>query len=121
MRRRSNDEALSLLARRGYPIPVDVLARDPHRAYDDADERVIEAWRQVYVDETADGRELAELGEALIEVAAWHTRWRSCTTTAVRRILGAKPGTGGSAGLSWLKHAADTAVFPELWDVRGVL
>ena len=111
------DEALALLARRGLPVPADVLARDRHQAYDESDERLVEVWRQVY----ADGGELAELAEALIGVAERHTRWRFVHYTAVRRILGAKPGTGGSAGLAWLKRAADTMVFPELWEVRGVL
>ncbi len=78
-------------------------------------------WRQIYTDDTADGRQLADLAEALIGVAERHTRWRFVHYTSVRRILGAKPGTGGSAGLAWLKRAADTMVFPELWEVRGEL
>jgi tryptophan 2,3-dioxygenase len=41
--------------------------------------------------------------------------------TAVRRILGAKPGTGGSAGLAWLKRTVEAPLFPELWEVRSVL
>jgi tryptophan 2,3-dioxygenase len=93
------------------------LARDPREAYADSVDGVVEAWRQVYV---ADG-ELAELAEALVAIAERYTRWRFVHYTAVRRILGAKPGTGGSAGLAWLKRAADTMVFPELWEVRGVL
>jgi tryptophan 2,3-dioxygenase len=124
------DEALALLARRGLPVPIDVLARSPREAYPDADPRVTEAWRTVYADTGADGRDLAksaqladltELAEALTGVAERHTRWRFVHYMAVQRILGAKPGTGGSAGLAWLKRAADTMVFPELWQVRGVL
>jgi tryptophan 2,3-dioxygenase len=118
------DAALALLARRGLPVPVDVLARDPHLAFEEPDERIIEVWRQVYDGDDVDGgqpADLAELAEALIGVAERHTRWRFVHYTAVRRILGAKPGTGGSAGLTWLKKAADTMVFPDLWAVRGVL
>ena len=111
------DAALALLARRGLPVPIDVVERDRHRGFDEPDERIVEVWRLVY----SDGGELAELAEALIGVAERHTRWRFVHYTAVRRILGAKPGTGGSAGLTWLKRAADTMVFPELWAVRGVL
>lgn len=111
------DAALAVLARRGLPVPAGMLPRDPHVAHDEPDPRITELWRTVYVD----GGELAELAEALIGVASRHTQWRFVHYTAVRRILGAKPGTGGSAGLTWLKRAADTIVFPELWEVRGVL
>ena len=111
------DAALALLARRGLPVPADVLTRDPHWPTTNPMSGIVEVWRQVYVA----GGELAELAEALIGVAERHTRWRFVHYTAVRRILGAKPGTGGSAGLAWLKRAADTMVFPELWEVRGVL
>jgi tryptophan 2,3-dioxygenase len=111
------DAALGFLARRGLPVPVDVLERDLRLPYIDSDERITEVWRLVYTE----GGEAAALAEALIGVAERHTRWRFVHYTAVRRILGAKPGTGGSAGLAWLKRAADTVVFPELWEVRGVL
>jgi tryptophan 2,3-dioxygenase len=111
------DATLAALARRGRPVPADVLGRDPHRAFDEPDDRLVDVWHKVY----ADGGELAELAEALIGVAERHTRWRFVHYTAVRRILGAKPGTGGSAGLAWLKRAADTMVFPDLWEVRGAL
>jgi tryptophan 2,3-dioxygenase len=36
----------------------------------------------------------------------------------VHRIIGFKQGTGGSAGVSYLKQAMDFSFFPELWDVR---
>ncbi|MFD0347250.1 tryptophan 2,3-dioxygenase family protein [Kitasatospora aburaviensis] len=46
------------------------------------------------------------------------TRWRQRHLAAVRRAMGAKPGSGGSSGLSWLRKAAEQDVFPELWSVR---
>jgi tryptophan 2,3-dioxygenase len=78
---------------------------------------LVEAWRVIYVA----GGELAELAEALIGVADRHAKWRFVHYTAVRRILGSKPGTGGSAGMAWLKRAVDADVFSELWQVRSVL
>jgi tryptophan 2,3-dioxygenase len=111
------DETLALLARRGLAVPVAILERDVRIAHVESDPGVVEVWRQVY----SSGGELAELAEALTALAERYTRWRFVHYTAVRRILGAKPGTGGSAGLAWLKRAADTMLFPELWDVRGVL
>ena len=38
-----------------------------------------------------------------------------------RPAMGAKPGTGGSSGISWLSKAAEQDVFPEIWAARNVL
>jgi tryptophan 2,3-dioxygenase len=77
------------------------------------------AWRQVYTH--PEHTELVRLGEALLDTAERVTRWRQRHYTAVKRSMGAKPGTGGSSGLSWLKQAADQDVFPELWSIRDEL
>ena len=111
------ERAVALLARRGLDIGPDVLDRDPTIAWTEPVPEVVEAWRRVYLA----GGELAELAEALVEVSERHSRWRFVHYTAVRRILGAKPGTAGSAGLKWLKRAVDQVLFVELWEVRGVL
>ena len=39
----------------------------------------------------------------------------------VERIIGYKPGTGGSSGVAFLRRALDRAFFPELIDVRSVI
>ena len=61
------------------------------------------------------------LGEALTDVAEEFTTWRQRHVTAVRRAMGAKPGTGGSAGLAWLERSAARVVFPDLWAARTVI
>ena len=111
------ERAVALLARRGLDIPAGVRDRDPAIAWVDAVPEVVEAWRVVY----ANGGELAELAEALVTVSERHSRWRFVHYTVVRRILGAKPGTAGSAGLTWLKRAVDQVLFVELWEVRSAL
>jgi len=117
------DAAVRLLARRGVEVPADLLDRDVRQPWTESDPRLVEAWRLVYADggQPADIAALAGLAEALVAVSERHSRWRYVHYTAVRRILGDKPGTGGSAGLAWLKRAVDTPLFPELWEVRGVL
>jgi tryptophan 2,3-dioxygenase len=35
--------------------------------------------------------------------------------------MGAKPGSGGSAGLAWLERSAAREVFPDLWAARTAL
>jgi tryptophan 2,3-dioxygenase len=114
------DAALSLLGRHGFAIPDEVLGRDVREPWTESHPAVIEAWRQVYESSAMDS-ELMNLAELLISTAERHSTWRFVHYTAVRRILGAKPGTGGSAGLAWLKRTVDAPVFADLWDVRNVL
>lgn len=111
------DAAIALLARRGLAVPAAILDRDVRQAWTESDPTLVSVWEAVYASES----ELYTLAEALIEVSELHSRWRFVHYTAVRRILGAKPGTGGSAGLAWLKRTIDAPLFPELWDVRSVL
>jgi tryptophan 2,3-dioxygenase len=114
------DAAVRLLANRGLPIPEAVLERDVREPWTEIEPAVVEAWRAIYLDNDGDNP-LAELAELLTAVAERHSRWRYVHYTAVRRILGAKPGTGGSAGLAWLKRTVEAPLFPELWEVRSVL
>ena len=39
----------------------------------------------------------------------------------VQRIIGWKRGTGGTAGVDYLKKLVDVLLFPDLWDVRTEL
>ncbi|MFJ9350320.1 tryptophan 2,3-dioxygenase family protein [Streptomyces sp. NPDC101237] len=110
------DEVVRLLARRGHPVPDAVLHRDVAERYD-ASDAVEAAWTAVY---SGDGdAELARLGEALTDVAELVWRWRNDHLVATRRAMGAKPGTGGSAGVAWLEKRARKNVFPELWTARS--
>lgn len=54
----------------------------------------------------------------MLDTAERVTRWRQRQLMAVKRIMGAKPGTGGSSGLEWLRAKAESDVFPELWRLR---
>ncbi|MET9733436.1 tryptophan 2,3-dioxygenase family protein [Streptomyces sp. NPDC006458] len=110
------DEVLRLLARRGHAIPASVLTRDVALRYDPSD--AVEAvWTAVYAGDPDD--EVARLGEALTDVAELVWRWRNDHLVATRRAMGAKAGTGGSAGVAWLEKRARKNVFPELWTARS--
>ncbi|MES4890368.1 tryptophan 2,3-dioxygenase family protein [Streptomyces sp. NPDC096012] len=110
------DEVLRLLARRGHPIPESVLHRDVSRRHEHA-EAVEKVWADLYAgDQNA---ELVRLGEALSDVAELVWRWRNDHLVATRRAMGAKTGTGGSAGVAWLEKRARNNVFPELWTARS--
>jgi tryptophan 2,3-dioxygenase len=110
------DEVLRLLARRGHPIPGTVLRRDVSLRHEPSPE-VEQAWTAVYSGDPDD--ELARLGEVLTDVAELVWRWRNDHLVATRRAMGAKAGTGGSAGVTWLEKRAQNNVFPELWTARS--
>ncbi|MGY1499687.1 tryptophan 2,3-dioxygenase family protein [Streptomyces sp. QTS52] len=110
------DEVLGLLARRGYAVPDAVLSRDVSQKYEPSAE-VEAAWTTLYSGDPE--AELARLGEVLTDVAELVWRWRNDHLVATRRAMGAKAGTGGSAGVAWLEKRAQKNVFPELWTARS--
>ena len=65
--------------------------------------------------------DLYELAEELVDLEDWFRQWRFRHVTTVERIIGHKTGTGGSAGVGYLKRALDLCCFPELWQVRTEL
>lgn len=115
------DEVLRLLYRRGHPVPQAVLDRDLTRRYE-ADPAVEQIWADIYAasDHEPDPEpDLVRLGEALTDVAEAVWRWRGDHLMATRRAMGAKVGTGGSAGVAWLAKRVEALVFPELWTARS--
>lgn len=113
------DEAIRLLARRGFAIAGGAVERDWSRPYV-ADATVRDAWLEIYRN-TERHWDLYELAEELVDLEDWFQQWRFRHVTTVERIIGHKRGTGGTAGVAYLKKALETRVFPELWDVRTVL
>lgn len=111
------DEVLRLLARRGLPVPSAVLDRDLSQRYDPSAE-VEAVWTALYADPDSHP-DLHRLGEVLTDVAELVWRWRNDHLVATRRAMGAKTGTGGSAGVTWLEKRATKNVFPELWTARS--
>jgi tryptophan 2,3-dioxygenase len=110
------DEALALLARRGFAIPREKCERDFSEAYV-ADDRVTDAWRAVYSDVRTHW-DLYELAEKLVDVEYRFQLWRFSHMKTVERIIGGAPGTGGTGGASYLRKALDLTFYPELWQVR---
>ncbi|OII69561.1 MULTISPECIES: tryptophan 2,3-dioxygenase family protein [unclassified Streptomyces] len=111
------DEVLRLLARRGLPVPAEAVERDLAQRYEPSPE-VEAVWAGVYADRDQHS-ELVRLGELLTDVAELVWRWRNDHLVATRRAMGAKTGTGGSAGVAWLEKRARKNVFPELWTARS--
>jgi tryptophan 2,3-dioxygenase len=45
-------------------------------------------------------------------------QWRFRHANTVERIIGLRSGTGGTAGVAYLRQALERSFFPELWSVR---
>ena len=113
------DEAVMLLARSGFAIDAARLEADvtgPTRA----DDSVKAAWLQVYGD-TARYWALYELAEKLVDLETAFRFWRFRHVATVERIIGFKSGTGGTAGVSYLRKMLDVVLFPELFALRTEL
>jgi tryptophan 2,3-dioxygenase len=113
------DEAIRLLARRGFKIDKDRLERDWSVAYA-ANPSVEAAWIEVYRDTTRYW-DLYELAEELVDLEDFFRQWRFRHVTTVERVIGFKRGTGGTAGVAYLRKLLDIRLFPELWDLRTAL
>jgi tryptophan 2,3-dioxygenase len=110
------DEVLRLLSRRGYGVPEDYLSRDFREPYI-ASKAVAGAWLGVYHNAEKDW-DLYELAERLVDLDHKFQLWRFAHLKTVERIIGYKPGTGGTSGVAYLAKALELRFFPELWQVR---
>ena len=113
------DRVVRLLARRGLPVDPALIDRDWSVSYR-ADRSVVDAWLVVYRD-TAAHWDLYELGEDLLDLEDLMRQWRLRHVTTVERIIGLKAGTGGTAGVPYLRERLSLVLFPELWTVRTEL
>ncbi|MBF9033684.1 tryptophan 2,3-dioxygenase [Rhodobacterales bacterium HKCCE2091] len=110
------DVALDQLAARfGADRPVPYL-RAPHEARSE----IRGLWRRVYEDPRANWA-LYDLAEKLVDLEDYFRRWRFNHVTTVERVIGFKRGTGGTAGVPYLRRMLEVELFPELWQVRGEL
>ena len=107
---------LAYLVVRGHTIPADVLSRDVTLP-PEPDERVQDILVAVYRTD-ADG---ALVAERLVDVDEGFQEWRYRHVKMVERTIGTKPGTGGSAGVEYLRTTLFQPVFPDLWEIRGRL
>ena len=113
------DEALLLLHRQGFDIGDDARRTD-WRGTRTESEAVLQAWKQVYAAPEKHWM-LYELAEKLVDFEDYFRRWRFNHVTTVERIIGLKKGTGGTAGVSYLRRMLEVVLVPELWKVRTEL
>jgi tryptophan 2,3-dioxygenase len=107
---------LRFLAAAGWDVPAAALDRDPREpAAPDAAVQALLA--SVY----EQSEEAAEVCEALVDIDEGIQEWRYRHVKMVERIIGAKTGTGGSAGSAYLRATLFRPAFPDLWEIRSRL
>ncbi len=110
------EEFLMHLARQGMAIPAHVIDRDFSEVRDE-DADVVRVLGDIYADREKYWQHY-ETCEALVDIGNNFQFWRFHHMKTVERIIGHKPGTGGSSGVPFLKKALDIEFFPELLRVR---
>jgi tryptophan 2,3-dioxygenase len=104
------DAFLALLRRHGFRLPDGDAAKA---------ERV-QSLLRLYL-EPQRYWDFYQLAEALLELDEQLSLWRLHHINMVERQIGAKPGTGGSEGIGYLRRTLDARGFPELWELRSQL
>ena len=110
------DVVLRKLADDGFEIDASKLQRDFSEPYE-PDDSVQAGWFAIYRDPDK-YFELYELAEKLVDIEDAFQNWRFKHMYTVQRIIGNRPGTGGSSGVPFLKKAIETSFFPELFAIR---
>lgn len=113
------DTAIGVLHGAGHKVDDAALKRDWSEKYQ-SNQSVRGAWLEVYQNPTSDNP-LYQLAEALIAIDEKMSLYRWRHFTSVHKIIGYKPGTGGSAGVGWLRQVTEHRFFPELWELRDQL
>jgi len=117
MRRRSLfDSFLRYLTSQGYAVPTAKLERDltqPVTPSPEVQAAVLRAYR--------DDGEPAQMCERMVDLDEGVMEWRYRHVQMVRRTIGDRRGTGGSAGAQYLAGTLLQPAFPDLWAVRTEL
>ncbi|MBM4187676.1 MAG: tryptophan 2,3-dioxygenase [Gemmatimonadetes bacterium] len=101
------------LAHRGVVVPESLLAKpitEPTESSEALQEELLRIYRT--------SPELVILFELMLDFDEGMQEWRYRHVKLVERTIGAKQGTGGSAGVEFLKTSLFKPLFPDLWVVR---
>ncbi len=107
------DAFLRFLVARGYTVPPEVLARDVS-----APVEPVPALRPILLEVYRRDSMLSSLCERLVDLDEGLQEWRYRHVKMVQRTIGTKPGTGGSAGATYLMTTLNQPIFPDLWAIR---
>lgn len=107
------DHCYDFLAQRGLSIPADLRDKDvtePTRPSEALQDQLLRAYREQ--------PDLVGLFELMLDFDEGLQEWRYRHVKLVERTIGAKQGTGGSAGVEFLRNTMWVRLFPDLWAIR---
>lgn len=107
------DGLYRLLQGRGIRVPAGLLERDVREPVE-PDEGLQDELYRVYGEQP----DLVILFELMLDCDEGIQEWRYRHVKLVERTIGAKHGTGGSAGVEFLKQSLFKPLFPDLWALR---
>jgi tryptophan 2,3-dioxygenase len=110
------DAFLKYLNDSGHAMPHAVLTRDfsvPLPASEAVQDVLVQVYRA--------GGFPAQACERLVDLDEGLQEWRYRHVKMVERTIGAKIGTGGSAGAAYLRETLFRPLFPDLWAIRARL
>jgi tryptophan 2,3-dioxygenase len=110
------DAFLHYLAREGYPVPPEQLARDVTAPIQPS-----EAIQGILIDVYRRDVKNAGMCERFVDLDEGLQEWRYRHVKMVERTIGGKPGTGRSSGAGYLRTTLGDALFPDLWEIRDRL
>jgi tryptophan 2,3-dioxygenase len=110
------DAFLRYLAREKYNVPTAQLSRAVDRPVEPSSDI-----QKLLVDVYRGDPKNAELCERLVDLDEGVQEWRYRHVKMVERTIGAKMGTGGSAGAAYLRETIGRPAFPDLWAIRSQL
>jgi tryptophan 2,3-dioxygenase len=110
------DSFLRFLVLNGYAVPEELLTREVDQPPVE-DERVRAILIEIYRTDPWN----REVCERLVDLDEGLQEWRYRHVKMVQRTIGMKTGTGGSAGVEYLKNTLFRSLFPDLWAIRASL
>jgi tryptophan 2,3-dioxygenase len=107
------DHFYRFLAQRGLPVPPSLLERDVMQSIE-PNETLQDQLFHAYQSQP----DLVILLELMTDFDEGLQEWRYRHVKLAERTIGAKRGTGGSAGVEFLKQSLFKPTFPDLWAIR---
>jgi tryptophan 2,3-dioxygenase len=99
-----------------YEVPRELIERDVTQPVQPS-AAIREILIRVYEGDPA----LSNVCESLLDMDEGFQEWRYRHVKMVERMIGEKPGTGGSSGVGYLKKTLFRPAFPDLWLIRTEL